>query len=333
MRLRIASWRRALDVRLSINLSMPGNTAAQLGRAWVIRPAVCALIAASVILLLATAAHAATTPDYHRPGDLGPPQDEQLEAALSKTLCAAGYCPLLADDSLAVALVIMDSDGDAHLAMANGHRMMYAASLPKMAILFGAMVEAQSGVLTIDPVLEDDLQRMIRVSCNPCATRVLERVGRERLLDILMDPQYDLYDETRSGGLWVGKDYAKRGAYRRDPVAKLSHGATVYQVARLYYSLENHSLLNKTYSERMLNAMKDPAIANKFVAGLKEVDGDFELWRKSGTWKNFHADSVIVKGEGLHYIAVAMVENPAGEVILRDLIQHLHRLVQAHGEP
>ena len=39
-------------------------------------------------------------------------------------------------------------------------------------------------------------------------------------------------------GLWVGKPYGKAAAYRRDPVAHLSHGATAFQVARFYFMLD-----------------------------------------------------------------------------------------------
>jgi beta-lactamase class A len=286
---------------------------------------------AAILATLCLTALADDTPDYHRQGDLEPLQEPALRATLREALCDLDLCGLVDDDQLAVALVLMTDTGDSSLAMFNGHRMMYAASLPKVAILFGAMVAAQRGDLIIDDALAEDIQQMIRVSCNPCATRVLARVGRERLLDILREPEFDFYDETRSGGLWVGKDYAATDAYLRDPVAGLSHGATAYQVARLYYRLETGNLLDEKHTALMLSALADPAIEHKFVGGLSGYE-DLSLWRKSGTWRDFHADSVLVKGADLTYILVALVNSPDGDAILESLAARLHLTVLNAGD-
>jgi beta-lactamase class A len=281
-------------------------------------------------ICLSTAALSADTPDYHQPGDLAPLQDPALRSTLHQAMCDLGLCSLAEADDLAVALAVVDEDGSARLAMLNGHHMMYAASLPKLAILLGAMVASQRGDLVIDDPLADDIQQMMRVSCNPCATRVLDRVGRQQLLDILREPEYDFYDETRSGGLWVGKDYASKDAYRRDPVANLSHGATAYQVARLYYRLNAGTLLDESHTSMMLSALSDPAIEHKFVAGLARYEG-LALWRKSGTWRDYHADSALVKGPDAEYILVAMVDSPDGEIILQALAERLHLVVAQSG--
>ncbi len=52
--------------------------------------------------------------------------------------------------------------------------------------------------------LHKDLNDMIRLSCNACATRVLARVGREELIETLQSPQYRFYDQQRSRRL-VGR--------------------------------------------------------------------------------------------------------------------------------
>ena len=286
---------------------------------------------AAILAIICLTALAEDAPDYHRKGDLEPLQEPALRATLREALCDLDLCGLVDEDQLAVALVLMNDIDDVRLAMFNGHRMMYAASLPKVAILLGAMVASQRGDLTIDDALADDIQQMIRVSCNPCATRVLARIGRERLLDILREPEFDFYDETRSGGLWVGKDYAAADAYLRDPVAGLSHGATAYQVARLYYRLETGNLLDEKHTALMLSALADPAIEHKFVSGLSGYEG-LSLWRKSGTWRDYHADSVLVKGADLTYILVALVNNPDGDGILESLAARLHLTVQNAGD-
>jgi len=62
--------------------------------------------------------------------------------------------------------------------MLNGHDMVYAASLPKIAILLGAFVEAERGDSRRHraPCRDD---HMIRFSSNEDATRVLKWVGED----------------------------------------------------------------------------------------------------------------------------------------------------------
>lgn len=50
-----------------------------------------------------------------------------------------------------------------------------------------------------------------------------------------------------------------------------------------------------------------PGISHKFVKGLKDREG-LEIYRKSGTWKDFHGDSGVFVRDGLVYIAVAINE-------------------------
>ncbi len=129
--------------------------------------------------------------------------------------------------------------------------MVYAASLPKIAILLGALVEAERGRFALDTEHVAAMTNMIRFSSNEDATRVLKWVGEGRLLDILQSERFRLYDPAGGGGLWVGKGYGKDEAYQRDPVRNLSHGATAYQVARLYYLLANNALLTPRFNEFM----------------------------------------------------------------------------------
>jgi beta-lactamase class A len=228
---------------------------------------------------------------------------------------------------MAIALVVMDEQGGYRLAMLNGNHMVYAASLPKIAILFAAMISLQEGHLALDAALEKDLNDMIRVSCNPCATRVMERVGRDRLLEILQRPEFDFYDEDFAGGLWVGKDYAGKSAFRRDPLKGLSHGATAFQVARLYYRLFMGTLLQPRYEAMMRDILARPGISHKFVKALEAREDVRGMWRKSGTWKKFHADSVLVESTIGRYILVGLVEGSNGEQQLQTLAAEVHDLV------
>ena len=141
-------------------------------------------------------------------------------------------------------LVIVTDPDKPRLAEFNSRQMVYAASLPKIAILLGAAVAIDEGRLELTSELEEDMHAMIRQSCNSCATRVLEQVGREELLKVLQSPKYNYYDQKGQGGLWVGKDYGPSTAYQRDPLSNLSHGATAFQAARFYYELQTGNLVS-----------------------------------------------------------------------------------------
>jgi len=228
---------------------------------------------------------------------------------------------------LALMLVITTNPDRPRVAELNGHQMMYAASLPKIAILFGAAVALDRGQLKMTDTLHDDMVSMIRYSCNDCATRVLELVGRRELIELLQSPEYDFYDAAGEGGLWVGKEYSKTGTWKRDPLHNLSHGATALQVARFYYLLETGQLVSPELSKLMKSILAETEIEHKFVKGLKEVQPDSEIYRKSGTWGPYHSDSAIVEHHGRRYIAVALAKSAKGERWLQELIVALDGII------
>ena len=210
--------------------------------------------------------------------------------------------------------------------MLNGDRMMYAASLPKIAILLGAMVEAELGRLPLNDKTVGAMTNMIRFSSNVDATRVLHWVGEERLIDILQSPRFRFYDAAGRGGLWVGKAYGKSPAYRRDPVAQLSHGATAYQVARFYTLLANDTLLSHPLNALMKETLSKPGIRHKFVKGLEGKPGA-RIFRKSGTWQDYHADSALVEIGRHRYVLVGIAQHRDGGKWLVRLAAPLHDLV------
>jgi beta-lactamase class A len=213
------------------------------------------------------------------------------------------------------------------VAAVNAHEMMYAARLPKIAILLGAFQKAAEGGLELTEENRRLLTDMIRRSSNSAATRMLEQVGYRYVADMLQSERYRLYDPEMNGGLWVGKPYAKQGAWKRDPLYNLSHGATPFEVARFYYMLDTGQLVNEKASAEMREMLSDPAIEHKFVAGLSAYRPGSEILRKSGTWRTFHSDSAIVERDGRRYIAVAMANHPSGGRWLSRLIVALDALV------
>ncbi len=252
--------------------------------------------------------------------------DPVLQDKLEKLIEQRGLMQQVKDGNLALALVDISDPYQPHQASLNGDEMIYAASLPKIAILLGAFVQIEAGVLKDDDALRSELILMIRYSDNNAATRVLDLVGRDKLLDILQSLRFKLYTMDHDGGLWVGKDYAVKGAYQRDPLHNLSHGASVMQVARFYYLLDTNRLVNPELTRQMKEILSRPAISHKFVKGLEDVP-EAVLFRKSGTWKNYHADSALVVFGSNRYILVGLVNNKHGGRWLTELALPLHKLI------
>ena len=252
--------------------------------------------------------------------------DADLQASLERLVRDQGLWRHVESGRLALGLAdISDLDHPRYAAL-NPDRMMYAASLPKIAILLGVFVKVEAGELELDDPLREEMVRMIRYSDNGAATRLLDRVGRDDLIDILTSERFGFYDPARNGGLWVGKDYARKGAYRRDPLTNLSHGATVHQVMRFFYLLERGDLFGGRFRDEMKAVLSEPGIRHKFVAGLEDRPGT-SLYRKSGTWREYHADAALVEAGDHRYIIVGIARHRNGGKWLAHLAAPMHDLV------
>jgi beta-lactamase class A len=234
---------------------------------------------------------------------------------------------------LAIGIVDLTDPEQPRFAAINGNQMMYAASLAKIAILLAAFQSIEDGLLPDTPELRKDLNAMIRVSSNAAATRNIDRIGLERIQAVLTDPRYRLYDRQRGGGLWVGKRYGKTLAPRRDPLHGLSHGATVTQVCRFYYLLATGRAVSPARSREMLEILSHPGLHHKFVHAYDQRAPRVSLFRKSGTYKQWHSDSVIAWGqEWRRYILTVLVESESGEKILRDIVPAVENVLRPPGE-
>jgi len=254
-------------------------------------------------------------------------RDAVLQAGLKTILQERHLLPYVKARKLALAIVDISDPEAPRFAGVNANEMMYAASLPKIAILVAAFVKIERQQLMLDDALWKDMNRMIRNSDNAAATRVLETVGREDLLTILQEPRYRFYDREQGGGLWVGKAYAKSGAYQRDPLKNLSHAATPMQAARVYYLLATGQLLGPELSEKMLEVLSKPAINHKLVKGLKDSYPDAKIYRKSGTWREYHSDSAMIESQGERYIIVGLSAHANGGKWLSQLATPLMDLL------
>ncbi len=259
-------------------------------------------------------------------GDLREAADAGLQARLERVVAAQGLARPVSSQHLALALVDLSSPARPRLAMLNGDSMLYAASLPKIAILLGAFVEAEQGRLPLDEPHVQALTQMVRYSSNAAASQVLGWVGERRLIDILESPRFAFYDPAGPGGLWVGKSYGPSPAFRRDPVAGLSHGATAFQVARFYCLLDAGALVSADLTRQMKDVLSRPGLHHKFVKGLEGRPG-ITIYRKSGTWRDFHSDSALVEAGPHKYVLVGIAHDPQGGDWLERLAAPLHDLI------
>ncbi len=259
--------------------------------------------------------------------------NKDLQKRLERQLRKNKYWSrLISKKKMAVGLVDFRNPELIKFAQLNGDHMMYAASLPKLAILLAGMQSIEEGELEESPEIMHDMRIMISQSDNAAATRMIDRLRFEKIQDVLTDPQYDLYDRKRGGGLWVGKRYAKRGKRYPDPLMGISHGASVTQVCRFYYLLALGKLVNRQRSEEMLDILVDPEIHHKFVNTLDTIAPNAKIYRKSGTWQNWHSDSALVWGPAWRrYIVTALIEDPNGEKILRELIPAIEEVLKSQA--
>ena len=267
------------------------------------------------------------------PADLSENCDPQLQKGLERCLTALKLNRAAKNKNLSIVLVDITNPALPRMAYINPNEMMYAASLPKIAILLGAFERISNGEMTLDKKTWQKLAHMIRNSSNRAATEILNQVGKVYLANLLQSPRYRLYDPKKNGGLWVGKEYSKSGAWKRDPLHNLSHGATALQVARFYYMLQTGRLVSPERSRQMKAILSNPAIEHKFVKGLKSVHPDSRIYRKSGTWQQYHADSAIVEHDGRRYIAVALAKSRRGGKWLSDLIVAMDDLIFKSAPP
>jgi beta-lactamase class A len=151
----------------------------------------------------------------------------------------------------------------------------------------------------------------------------------------MLSPRYRLYDPFHNGGLWAGKDYAPVGAWRRDPMYNLSHGATPMQVARFYYLLQTGRLVSPQASRDMKEILRHSASDHKFLRGIRAIRPDAIVYRKAGTWGQTHADGALIeRRDGATYIAVGLADDPQGGEWLKQIIIAMDRLIddQPYGE-
>jgi len=293
-------------------------------------------VAADTAFVLKLAATSAPRDNASRITDLAT-YDTELQKQLMALVNHQSLVNICRQERLGIAVVDLSDLDHPRYAGVNDQLMMYAASLPKIAILLTAFELMEKGRLAKSRQNLDMLTAMIRHSSNGDASRAIAKVGFANIQRTVMDPRYRLY-EPGIGGLWVGKPYSKAGVWKREPVKNVVHGATARAAARFYYMLERGELVSPRASAEMKEILSAPALHHKFVKGLECEPGRLTMYRKSGTWRIYHSDSALINHNGHTYIAVALAESTRGEAILRSLIvgidgliERLHKASTKHG--
>ncbi len=249
-----------------------------------------------------------------------------LQRELENRMRARGWGRLMDTEALAVSLVDLTRRNRRYYAGVNDDKMLYAASLPKIAILLTVIEEVNEGNIEWTFEFDQRLQNMIVASSNVDASWGVDIVGLLAIERTMRKSPYCFYEEP-VGGLWVGRPYRKGGGSNRDPLFNISHGATARQTARFYSMLDAGLLVSKHWSFRMLGLMSPPKHFHKFAGGLSKEPGVVFLARKSGTWRTFHADSALIQAHGHRYVLVGLSDTKNGEGIMRELAQMAHEIV------
>jgi beta-lactamase class A len=297
------------------------------------------LLAALPITALSAAAAGATTPSRlplrvsntdWRP--LEQRWDRGLQAKLDQALKREKLWQDLIDrGKIAVGLVDLSDPARPRFAQVNGDTMMYGASLTKIAILLAAFQGFADGSLKETPQVRAELIEMIRRSDNFAASQMVARIGLPKIERLILDPPYRFYNTRQGGGIWVGSSFGGNGQKNPEPLKNLDQAATVYQVCRFYYLLAYGRLINPASSRQMLKIMAFPDLHDKFVSRLEGSVPPNYLYRKSGQFRIWHSDSILVWGKDWRrYILVAMVKDRQGEEILRQMVPMAEHILRPH---
>ncbi len=214
------------------------------------------------------------------------------------------------------------------VAMINGNRMFYGASVPKIAIVLEYLRQHPELVEKPDPVVMHELQQVIKRSNNELAAKYGKLAGLNNIQAMLQSTDYSFYDENQGGGLWCGKFYGLDAPRIGDPLDDLSHAANVRQCLRYYLMMEQNRLGNPAICNRLREIFAASWLDfhdDNFVAGLKGMN--LTMFRKNGLLEDWHLDTARVALSDRPVLLAGIVHHPNGPKYLscmaRALITHL----------
>lgn len=281
--------------------------------------------------LSTNALSSSSTPTVSAPAPANLEPDPALNSGLQSVLRDLHFQPQVEGKRFAVSVVDVTDPAHPRYAGVNDTVMMYAASLPKIAILLAGFERIKAGTLRYTPEVREMFNRIARFSSNIDASKAVRLIGFDTIAATLTSARYRFYDPALNGGLWVGKAYGGPGDYwKRDPLHNLSHGATTLQTARFFTLLAQDQLVDPALSRELKQVLSNPGISHKFVKGLSGVPG-VTIYRKSGTWQHWHADAALIEYNGKRYVAAALADDPNGGQMLERLIGGVHKMICGSG--
>ena len=108
-------------------------------------------------------------------------RDASLQANVEAALARLELDDDVALKHLAVVLVDVTEIDEPKVASVNGDVMMYAASLPKIAVLLAVFEHVAQGKMELDDETKELLEDMIRESSNSATTELMHRVGKQNI--------------------------------------------------------------------------------------------------------------------------------------------------------
>ncbi|MFL6245885.1 MAG: serine hydrolase [Thermoanaerobaculia bacterium] len=215
------------------------------------------------------------------------------------------------------------------VAMIHPDRIEYAASVAKIGILFAYFQLHPEAASSLDPATAHELGLMIKASSNEMAAKYSRAMGLREIQQVLNANGF--YDAQRGGGIWVGKHYGPNSERIGDPVADHSHAATVRQLLRFYWLLDQERLVSPEASRQMRAIFLSPDIPHDSLKFVKGLEGrDLTILRKWGSYEDWLHDSALIEGPKRRYILVALTHHPQGDAYLEELAREVDDLMLAH---
>lgn len=212
------------------------------------------------------------------------------------------------------------------VAMIHADRIEYAASVAKIGILFAYFQLHPETATSLDPVTANELGLMVKASSNEMAAKHSRAMGLREIQQALNANGF--YDAQRGGGIWVGKHYGPNSERIGDPVADHSHAATVRQLLRFYWLLDEGRLVSPAASRQMRDLFLSPGIPHDPLKYVKGLDGrGLTILRKWGSYQDWLHDSALIEGPNRRYVLVALTHHADGDAYLEELAREIDDLM------
>lgn len=259
--------------------------------------------------------------------DFDTPVDAQLQSKLERIDEELRGKYGMTTEQTAVGLLDLKT---VRLAMIHPDREEYAASVPKVGILFAYFQLHPEAATNLNAQTRHELGLMAKASNNEMAAKFSHEMGLKQVQAVLNEQRF--YDTNHGGGIWVGKHYGRDTERIGDPLHNFSHAATVRQLLRYFLELEQDKLVSPAASKVMREIFASPDIPHDDIKFVKGLDGrDVQIIRKWGSWEDWLHDCAVITGKDRHYIIVALTHHPKGDDYLVDLVKAVDDLMIASG--